>query len=53
MRMPVEHAVALDERRGYNDIDPERVWDQWQEARSQLAGEGPAEPSAAPDPAGM
>lgn len=37
MMMRVEHAIALDERRGYNDIDPERVWEQWQEARAHLA----------------
>jgi hypothetical protein len=43
MMMQVEHAIALDEKRGYNDIDPERVWEQWQEARSQLAGQDPAE----------
>ena len=32
----VEHASALDEKRGYNDLDPERVWEQWEEARAQL-----------------
>jgi len=37
MMMRVEHAIALDEKRGYNDIDPERVWEQWQEARNQIA----------------
>ncbi len=46
MMMRVEHAIALDEKRGYNDIDPERVWEQWQEARAQLAD---AEPGAAAD----
>jgi hypothetical protein len=35
--MTVEHAIALDEKRGYNDIDPEQVWEQWQEARDQLS----------------
>lgn len=40
MMMREEHAIALDEKRGYNDLDPERVWEQWQEARVQLAGEG-------------
>jgi hypothetical protein len=33
--MSVEHATALDERRGY-DLDPERVWEQRQKARTQL-----------------
>ena len=36
MMMRVEHAIALDEKRGYNDLDPEHVWEQWQEARQQL-----------------
>jgi hypothetical protein len=34
--LTVEHAIDLDEKRGYNDIDPERVWEQWREARTQL-----------------
>lgn len=25
------------ERRGYDDVDPERCWEQWQEARKQFA----------------
>lgn len=37
MMMTVEHAIALDEKRGYNDIDPEQVWEQWQEARAHLS----------------
>ena len=41
MMMRVEDAIALDEKRGYNDIDPERVWEQWQEARTQLANDQP------------
>jgi hypothetical protein len=36
MMMPVEQAIALDEKRGYNDIDPEQVCEQWQEARTQF-----------------
>lgn len=35
MMMSVEHAIALEEKRGYNDLDPERVWEQWQEARDR------------------
>ncbi len=35
--MAVERAIALDEKRGYNDLDPERIWEQWQEARQQLS----------------
>jgi hypothetical protein len=37
MMLRVEHAIALDEKRGYNDLDPERVWEQWQEARTHRA----------------
>ena len=37
MMMKVEHAVVLDEKRGYNDIDPEHAWEHWQVARAQLA----------------
>lgn len=50
MMMRVEHAIALDEKRGYNDIDPERVWEQWQEARAQLAD---TEPGAVADGGGQ
>ena len=39
--MRVDHAIALDEKRGYNGIDPERVWEQWQQARTQIVDEGP------------
>lgn len=41
MMLRVEHAIALDEKRGYNDIDPERVWEQWQEARAHPADSEP------------
>jgi hypothetical protein len=30
-------AVKIDAERGYNDIDPERCWEQWQELRKNLA----------------
>jgi hypothetical protein len=46
MMMRVEQAIALDEKRGYNDIDPERVWEQWQEARAQLADVEPLNESS-------
>ncbi|MCU0705238.1 MAG: hypothetical protein MUF18_14805 [Fimbriiglobus sp.] len=45
--MRVEHAIALDEKRGYKDIDPEPVWEQWQEARTQLASTDPETPPTA------
>jgi hypothetical protein len=37
MMMAVEHAQALAEKRGYDDIDPEQVWEQWQVVRAQIA----------------
>jgi hypothetical protein len=46
MMLRVEHAIALDEKRGYNDIDPERVWEQWQEVRTQLSETDPDTASA-------
>lgn len=37
MTMSVEHARALAERRGYDDLDPERAWEEWQVVRRQIA----------------
>ena len=34
---PVDVAAKIDAERGYKDIDPERCWEQWQEARKSLA----------------
>ena len=36
MMMTEEHAIALDKRREYNDLDPENVWEQWLEAHKDL-----------------
>jgi hypothetical protein len=36
--MPVEHIRALAESRGYEDLDPENVWAEWQQARTEIAG---------------
>jgi hypothetical protein len=36
MMMPEEQAFALDEKRGYNDLAPKQVRQQWQEARTRL-----------------
>lgn len=32
----VHEIKALEESRGYSDIDPEHAWEQWQKARIQL-----------------
>ena len=31
-----EQRAAVDERRDYDDIDPERAWEDWQVARLEL-----------------
>jgi hypothetical protein len=31
-----EQRAAVDEGRGYDDIDPERAWEDWQVARVEL-----------------
>lgn len=31
-----EQRAAIDARRGYDDIDPERAWEDWQIARVEL-----------------
>ena len=48
--MRVEHAIALDESRGYDDLDPVRMWEPWQVARAQLVEGEPIDP---PDPPGV
>lgn len=34
--VPRDKVAAIVESRGYEDIDPERCWEQWQEVRIQL-----------------
>jgi hypothetical protein len=34
--VPIDVAEKIDAQRGYKDIDPERCWEQWQEARKIL-----------------
>lgn len=36
MMMEVGMAQALAERRGYEDLDPENVWEDWRKARLEL-----------------
>jgi hypothetical protein len=31
--VPVDVVAKIDAERGYKDIDPERCWEQWQQAR--------------------
>ena len=37
--MPTHAHRAVVEERGYEDIDPERCWEQWQEIADDLAAE--------------
>lgn len=37
MMLRVEHAQALAERRGYDDLDPEHAWEDWRIVRGQIA----------------
>lgn len=37
--LPPEQRAAVDERRQYDDIDPENAWEEWQLARVELTEE--------------
>jgi hypothetical protein len=37
MMLPPAAKVAMDQKRGYVDIDPEQCWEQWSNVRAQLA----------------
>lgn len=37
MAMPIDVAEKVAEERGYADIDPENVWEDWQSIRKELA----------------
>lgn len=36
--LPATVAAEVAKRRGYDDIDPEGCWEQWQAARSEIFG---------------
>jgi hypothetical protein len=36
--VPVHVAEKIDAERGYKDIDPEKCWEEWQEARKSFFG---------------
>ena len=40
MRMRYSHALAMEEKRGYSDVRPERCWDDWQQVRTELSQNG-------------
>ena len=37
MVLPISVKIQMEESRGYPDLDPEYVWEQWQTARIQLS----------------
>lgn len=37
--LPAATATSMAAARGYDDLDPERVWEQWQQAREIFADE--------------
>lgn len=37
MILPTSVKMQMDDSRGYPDLDPEYVWEQWQTARLQLS----------------
>lgn len=39
---PPDVALKVEEGRGYKDIDPERCWEEWQQARVNFIEDGPA-----------
>ncbi len=41
MAVTVKMAMALDEKRGYDDIVPEDCWNEWQQARKNFDPEKP------------
>ena len=38
--LPAEGIHELEAKRGYQDIDPEHCWEQWQQTRTDLNSEG-------------
>jgi len=47
---PVDVARAIDEKRGYKDIDPENCWAEWQETRKRRAEDDTQRPNKSPEP---
>lgn len=37
MVLPISVKIQMEESRGYPDLDPEYVWEQWQTARLELS----------------
>lgn len=41
--VPIDVVAKIEEERGYKDIDPQRCWEEWQEARKQFIQSGDIE----------
>ena len=39
MMLPVSERIAMDQARGYADLDPKNVWEQWQAVRQKRSRE--------------
>lgn len=38
--LPLSERAAMDEARGYADVDPEKAWEQWQAIRQHHSEDG-------------
>ena len=41
MMLPPSAKVAMEEKRGYRDIDPENVWEEWLQFRAEVTSGQP------------
>jgi len=41
--IPLPQVAAIQERRGYDDVDPERAWEEWQVVRKTLISDSPGQ----------
>ena len=42
MMLPISAAHNMVEARGYSDLDPEFIWEQWQDVRQDIVFDDPA-----------
>ena len=45
MMLSLDRKILLEKSRGYTDLDPERVWEDWQQARIESIQPQPGENS--------
>lgn len=39
--LPLSAKVAMEEKRGYRDIDPENIWEEWLQLRAEVSSGQP------------